>query len=136
MLLVLLGMIAMGLLALLGSWAVASWQEHQADAQYGYPRTWQTDEVVGHMDSLSHPTHFLFLNLHGKVFIVELPGGDPAHARIYSGPTVFGPDSGKVPVTGTFTDVNGDGKVDMEVHIQDQTIIFLNDGTQFKAQQP
>jgi len=31
--------------------------------------------------------------------------------------------------------VNGDGKVDMIVHIGDKQIIYLNDGTQFKPQQ-
>jgi len=29
--------------------------------------------------------------------------------------------------------VNGDGKPDLLLHVQDQTIVFLNDGTQFKT---
>ena len=32
-------------------------------------------------------------------------------------------------------DVNGDGKVDMIVHVGDQKIVYLNDSTQFKPQQ-
>lgn len=40
------------------------------------------------------------------------------------------------PVTATFQDVNGDGRVDILIHIQDQTIIYLNDGTGFKSQSP
>lgn len=129
------GMVAALVLFLLGSWAIGAWQAHQIDAQYGYPRTWQTDAVVGHNDSPAHPSHFIFLNLHAHVVIIEIPGGDISHARIYSGPTVFGPDSDKVPITGSFEDVNGDGRLDLVVHIQGQDFVYLNDGTEFKAQQ-
>jgi hypothetical protein len=119
------------------SWTLISnwWTNHQLDATYGFPRTWQTDAVVGHSDSADHPSHFIFLNLSGHVIIIELPGGDVSHAKIYSGPTIFTNDAASVPVTGEFKDVNGDGKIDMIVHIQDQRIIYLNDGTQFKSQQ-
>ena len=41
----------------------------------------------------------------------------------------------QTPVTLEFYDVNGDGKVDMIVHVGDQKIVYLNDGTQFKPQQ-
>ncbi len=129
------GMLVMLALFLLGSWLVTWWTNHQLDSTYGYPRTWQTDEVVGHADSTSHPSHFLFENLKGHIIMIELPGGDVQHARIYSGPTLFSDNADTVPVTGEFKDVNGDGKVDMLLHIQDQTIVYLNDGTQFKPQQ-
>lgn len=129
------GMLAALVLFLAGNWAVGAWQAHQIDAQYGYPRTWQTDAVVGHNDSSAHPSHFIFLNLHAHVVIIEFPGGDISHTRIYSGPTVFGPDGDKVPITGSFEDVNEDGKPDLIVHIQGQTIVYLNNGTEFKTQQ-
>jgi hypothetical protein len=32
--------------------------------------------------------------------------------------------------------VNGDGKPDMIVHIQDQRVVFINTGTEFRPQQP
>ena len=38
-----------------------------------------------------------------------------------------------VPVTLTFQDVNGDGRLDMLVHIEDQIIVFLNNSTKFVA---
>ncbi len=129
-----LSMIVLLLLWWLLSWASAWWAEHQLDATYGMPRTYQVDEVVGHADSTDHPTHFIFLNLDGHVLIIELPGGDSSHARIYSGPQIFADNPASVPVTGEFKDVNGDGKVDMIVHIGEQRIIYLNDGTQFKPQ--
>ena len=116
------------------SWVTAWWTNHQLDVTYGFPRTYQTDQIVGHRDSTDHPSHFIFLNLNGHVIVTEFPGGDITHAKIYSGPQIFADNAPSVPVTGEFKDVNGDGKIDMIVHIQDQRIIYLNDGTQFKPQ--
>ena len=128
------GMIVMLLLWVSLSWVTTWWTNHQLDATYGYPRTFQTDAVVGHNDSPDHRSHFLFLNLSGHVLIIEIPGGDASKSRIYSGPTLFSDNADQVPITGEFKDVNGDGKIDMIVHIADKTIIYLNDGTQFKPQ--
>jgi hypothetical protein len=133
---IIVGMLLMALLAFvlssLGSW----WQVHQDDATYGRPRTFQMDAVVGHNDSAANPSHFIFLNLNRHVEIIELPGGDGTHAHIYIGPTLFGDGQDLTPITGEFRDVNGDGKPDMIVHIQDQRLVFINDGTQFRPQQP
>jgi hypothetical protein len=112
---------------MLGNW----WNNHV----YGNPLTYQTDQVVGHSDSTDHPTHFIAINLNSRVTIIEIPGGDPSHARIYSGPTLYSDNGDSIPVTLEFKDVNGDGKVDMIVHIGDKQIIYLNDGTQFKPPQ-
>ena len=76
-----LGMIAMVMFFFVGNWAVSAFQAHQIDATYGYPRTWQADAVVGHSDSPERPSHFIFLNLHGHVVIIEIPGGDVSHTR-------------------------------------------------------
>lgn len=130
-----LGMLLMIGLWVGGSYAINWWNNHQLDSTYGMPRTFQTDQVVGHADSTDHPTHFIAVNLHAKIIIIEIPGGDSTHARIYSGPTLFSDNGDSIPVTLEFNDVNGDGKVDMIVHLGDQKIIFLNDGSQFKPQQ-
>ncbi len=131
---VIVGMLLMAALFVMlnsfGSW----WQVHQDDVTYGRPRTYQVDAVVGHNDSPSNPSHFMFLNLNRHVVIIELPGGDTAHARIYNGPTLFGDGQNLTPVTAEFRDVNGDGRPDMIVHIQDQRLVFINDGTQFVPQ--
>jgi len=136
MIAVVVGMLLMAALFLmmstLGSW----WQVHQDDVTYGRPRTFQADAVVGHNDSVTNPSHFIFLNLNRHVEIIELPGGDTTHARIYNGPTLFGNGQDLTPVTAVFKDVNGDGKIDMVVQIQDQRLVFINDGTQFVPQQP
>jgi hypothetical protein len=133
---VVVGMLLMAALFLmlntLGSW----WQIHQDDVTYGRPRTYQVDAVVGHNDSATNPSHFIFLNLNRHVEIIEFPGGDSTHARIYTGPTLFGNGQDLTPVTGVFKDVNGDGKIDMVVQIQDQRLVYINDGTQFVPLQP
>jgi hypothetical protein len=129
-----IGMIAMLALwiglQMLSNW----WSEHQVDTTYGYPRTYQVDEVVGHGDSTNHPTHFIFLNLKGRVVIIELPGGNIVHARIYNGPAIIGDSPDLIPVTADFQDINGDGKVDMLVKVGSQQFTYLNDGSQFKPQ--
>ena len=55
-------------LTLLGNW----WQAKQLDWQYGNPRTFKTDQFVGHGDSLDHPNHFVALNIDGTIEVVEL----------------------------------------------------------------
>jgi hypothetical protein len=129
-----IGMVVMIALWLLVQLVSIWWTNEQLNATYQYPRTYQADEVVGHGDSTDHPTHFIFENLHGQILIIELPGGDYTHARIYKGPTLLSDNADQIPVTAEFKDVNGDGKVDIILHIQDQRIVFLNTGTGFKAQ--
>ncbi len=133
---VVVGMFVMAVLVLGFSTVSAWWQVHLNDSQYGRPRTFQMDAVVGHQDSASNPTHFIFINLNRHVEIIELPGGDSAHARIYAGPILYGDGQDLTPITGEIRDVNGDGKPDLIVHIQDQQIVFINDGTQFRPLQP
>lgn len=106
------------------------WTNHQLDTTYEYPRVFQADAVVYPGDTEQHPSHYLFLNLNGTVEIIELPHGQTDHARSYKGPTIFSDNADQVPVTGEFRVVNG--KIEMLVHIQNQTIIFVNDGTEFK----
>jgi hypothetical protein len=114
--------------------AASSWWTIQLDDwHYGRPRTYQTDAVVGHHDSQISPTHFIAMNLHGHVEIIEIQGGDPAHTIIYVGPDLLGPGSDLAPVTLNFVDVKRDGKPEMQVLVLGETITFLNDGTKFVA---
>jgi hypothetical protein len=130
------GMLATLLVFVGVQWVITSIQAQNIDAHYGYPRTWQTDAVVGHKDSPAHPSHFIFENLKGHILVIELPGGDLARSIIYGGPTLYSANADQIPVTGSFADVNGDGRPDMELHINGQTIIFLNNGTKFVAPSP
>ena len=133
-------LVGVGMLAMVALWVVGmallTWGSTQLDDwHYGRPRTFQIDARVGHDDAVT-PSHFIAMNLNRHVLIIELPGGDPSKARIYSGPTLFGDGQDLTPVKLSFKDVNGDGKPDMLVHIQDQTVVFLNDGTQFRPLKP
>jgi hypothetical protein len=112
------------------------WQGVEENLQYGMPRTYQVDAVVGHNDSPSNPSHFIAINLHRHIEIIEFPGGDATKARVYIGPTLLGPNQDLTPVTLTFKDVNGDGKPDMIVNVQDAHIVFINDGTEFRPARP
>ncbi len=115
----------------LGAAALAWGTNEYNNIVYGYPRTFQTDAVVGHNhDSPSNPSHFIAINLHGQIVIIELPAGDPTKSIDYVlSNQLTGPGSDLYPVTLTF--VKRDGKVDMLVHIEGQTITFLNTGTKF-----
>lgn len=130
--------IGLGMFVMLLGWiafnALANWWiVTQNDWTYGRPRTYQVDHVVGHHDNAAHPSHFLAQNLNRRVFVIEFPGGDPSKALTYLGPTLLGDGQDLTPVTLTFEDRNGDGKPDLNMHIADQVIVFLNDGTKFTS---
>jgi hypothetical protein len=130
------GMTAMLLLWLMVSAAVNWVQVTLDDIHYGYPRTFQTDAWVGHNEQTGVPSHFLAINLHSHIEVIEIAGGDPAHTRIYSGPQLYGPGSDLSPVTLHFLDVNGDHKLDMIVSFQDTHLVYVNDQGGFRPMQP
>jgi len=131
-----LGMIVMFFLWV-GISYVSAWGKTTIDDwQYSRPRTYQTDRAVGHSDSATNPTHFIAVNLNRHIIVIELPGGDSSKARIYNITTLFGNGQELTPVTLSFKDVNNDGLLDMEVHIQEQTIVFINENGQFRPLKP
>lgn len=127
-----LGAVAALILIMLFNALFSWWQGVMDNIHYGYPRTSQLDAVVGHNDSPTNETHFIFLNLHGHVEIIEIPGGDASHARIFTGPTLIGAGQDLIPVTGEIRSENG--RLDLIVHIQDQQIVYINDGSTFHQQ--
>jgi hypothetical protein len=129
MLIMIMGWIAFNALA---NW----WQVTQDDLHYGRPRTFQTDAVVGHNDSTSHPSHFIALNLNRRIQIIEFPGGDSTKAKIYLGPVLIGQGQDLAVVTLSFKDVNGDGRPDMIINVQDSHFVFINDGGAFRPARP
>ena len=126
------GMLAMTALVA-GVSSVGSWWQHvQDDWTYGHPRTYQTDAVVGHNhDSSSHPSHFLAVNLKGRIEVFELPAGDTTKVRVFLGPTILGEGADQVVVTISFTDVNHDGTPDLVIHYGDSAEILYNKGGTF-----
>jgi len=132
---ILIGICMLGILVLWTLLTVGlNWWNNTMDyLHYGYPRTFQIDAVVGQNDSALNPSHFLAINLHGRIEIIEFPGGDGSHSRIFLGPQLYGTDADKAPVTLKFVDVNGDQKPDMLVFFQSSWVLFINDQGTFRA---
>lgn len=109
------------------------------DLQYGRPRTFQTEAVVGHNnDSDFAKSHFIALNLNGQIEIIELPAGDGSKAVSYVGPNIV---NSNIPIRVKFVDVNDDQKPDMVIEIEDgsnHVIVMMNTGQKFdpKAKVP
>ena len=128
--------VSIALFIMVAGWVVFTslatwWTNTQEQWQYGYPRTAHYDVAVGHNDSPTQPSHFIALNLKGQVEIIEFPGGDAAHAQIYTGLSVIGQNASLIPVTLSFQDMNGDGTLDMIVTVGNTHYLFLNKKGQF-----
>ncbi len=108
--------------------ALSSWYAVTTDDwRYGRPRTFQIDEVVGHNhDGPAKPSHFIALNLNGRIEVIEFPAGDGSKAKIYSGPQLYGTGNTLVPVWISFQDEHGGGKSTMLVHFQDTVLVYDN----------
>jgi hypothetical protein len=100
---------------------------------YGFPRTYQVDENVGHGTPKNPLSHFIFLNNKGEIEVIEISGDpDDLHPHLYVVTRVTGDMAASYPVTASFVDVNGDGKVDIEITVNNTLFLLYNDGTEFK----
>jgi hypothetical protein len=127
-----LGMILMLVLWTLLTLVVSWWNTTWDDLHYGRPRTFQVDAVVGQNDSAANPSHFIALNLNGRIEVIEFPGGDASKARIYIGPQLYGNGQDLIPVTLSFVDVAGKHHPDMILHFQETRIVYVNDQGGFR----
>jgi hypothetical protein len=131
-----LGMLVMLVLWTLLTLAVNWWNTTWDDLHYGCPRTFQTDAVVGQNDSSSNPSHFIALNLNGRIEVIDFPGGDASKARIYIGPQLYGNGDNLIPVTLSFADVNGNHHPAMILHFQDTRLVYINENGGFRPANP
>jgi hypothetical protein len=109
-------------------------------------RTTQIDAVVGDNDSAASPTHFIALNLHGTIDIVEFPSGDVTHAKVYPGPHLLWSNADRAVVTLEVKNVNGDQRPDVVIHVWGDTdllfhqttanFVLHNNGSGFSAMSP
>lgn len=121
-----IGMLFALVLGLLAHFAYAWINLTLDDLHYGRPRTFQVDAFVGH-ETTGIPSHFIALNLHGHIEVIEFPGGDGTHAKIFLGPQLYGNDADLVPVTLTFVDRRHDHHPDMLVVFAGSQIVFHNE---------
>lgn len=125
-----LGMICALLLAYIGQLGYSWGSTTLDDIRYGRPRTTQVDRFVGH-ELNNTPTHFTAMNLKGQIYIMELPGGDPAHTRLLTGPHLAGPGIDLAPVSLTFS---GDPHhPDLIVEVSTVQVRFHNTGQSYEA---
>ena len=127
-----LGMCLMLLLILAGQSFVGWAQLTLNDWQYGRPRTFQTDAFVG-QEQADQPSHFLAINNHGQVEIIDLPGNDPAHARLFLGPHLTGTNADLTPATLRFLDPNHTHHPDMLIQCGTISVLFRNQQGTFQA---
>lgn len=99
---------------------------------YGDAHTSYLEARVGHQEK-EHPTQFLATNVHGRIVVIEIAGGDPQKARIYTITEISGTDRKSASVTLKVTDINNDGKPDLLVSVENQPLAhtLYNDGKQF-----
>jgi hypothetical protein len=130
-----LGMLLM-LFIVVGGYVLLGWvQTSWDDLHYGRPRTFQMDAFVGH-EMGTVPSHFIALNLQGQIDIIELPGGDATHARMYVGPRIYGPGADLVPVTLRFVASAQPDHPDMIVLFQNTQFVFHNVAGTFRPASP
>ena len=127
------GMLFAVVLVLVGQLLVAWISMSLDDIHYGRPRTYQVDAVVGQGDSAAHPSHFIALNLNGQTEVIDFPGGDASHAKVYLGPHLYGQNANLVPVTVQFVDSRHDHHPDMDVLVQGERVVFTNTEGSFRA---
>jgi len=65
------------IMVMVGGWWLLTtvstwWTNWQDDLHYGNPRTFQVDQFVGQGDSPTFPDHFMAVNIHGRVVVVQL----------------------------------------------------------------
>jgi hypothetical protein len=75
---------------------------------------------------MGQPSHFIAMNLRGHIEVIEFPGGDAAHARIFIGPQLYGPGSDLLPVKVQFVATHNLHTPDMELLFQNTTLVFHN----------
>ena len=128
------GVLIMAVLLYLAQTRVVPWFVNVRDGmEFGYPRTSHADCVVGHSDSPTNPTHFVAVNLHRRVLVVEFAGGNPGRATVYTGPFV---DSDLTPITVSCLDENEDGKLDLVVDVGGTPVVYFNTGRTFVEGHP
>ncbi|MBA2678593.1 MAG: hypothetical protein H0U76_09420 [Ktedonobacteraceae bacterium] len=130
-----LGMCLMLVLIVVGQWFIGWTQMTLDDWRYGRPRTFQADVYVG-QEATRLPSHFLALNNHGQVEIIEFPGNDPSRARIFLGPHLYGANAELMPVTLRFLDSQHTHHPNMLVACGTTSALFLNRGGTFQLDKP
>ena len=125
------------LLLWVGATQLMAWGTNEYNAiVYGSPRTFQIDAVVGQGDNAQHESHFLAINLHGVVTILDFPAGDPSHVRELASFSVPGPNADQAVAILRFIDFAQNGRPAMLITIDGIQSLLVNDGKTFRQPTP
>ncbi|HEU5379073.1 MAG TPA: hypothetical protein VFV38_26920 [Ktedonobacteraceae bacterium] len=131
------GCLLLTVLLWIGMTQVLAWGTGVLDLmRYGNPRTFQMDAVVGQGDSPQHPSHFVAINLHGQIVILDFPAGDPSRAREFEVSSLLGQNADQVVVTLRFLDLNHDGKPEMIIDVGEAQVFLVNANGTFRPPGP
>ena len=109
---------------------VANWLQVEHDnLQYGYPRTTQAEQDVGH----GGVSHFIVVNLRGHIFITEVVSDHPEKSRLYTGPVLSGTGSDLAVATVSFQDPHNNGSLDMVLTVANTTYAYPNGPNGFQV---
>jgi hypothetical protein len=125
-----IGMLCALVLVIVGQWCVQNFIQLDNTLRYGNPRTFQTDAFVGN-EPAHTPSHFIALNLQGNIEVIELPGGDSAHAVRYQITRLNGPGAAQAPVTLHFVASTNPKYPDMVVNVQNTQLYLRNNNGVF-----
>jgi hypothetical protein len=117
--------------------AIRKWND---DRVYGYPRTLHARASVGHGTRDQPYSDFVGENVQGNIYVVEIgeAGTTPTLVHAYYIIRLTGEGNDLTSITAiTFSDLNGDGRQDMLVTLENgSTFVMYNTGTSFSQQDP
>jgi hypothetical protein len=126
--------VGLALIVMIVGWFVFSlvadwWTNTTEDWKYGNPRTYQTDQFVGQGDSPDHPDHFIVVNTHGQVIVIQLNPQHPELNHIYGITTASDP---KTPVSLLFRPTGSTWAMYVVVgDTNPYTVEYVSNGKQF-----
>ncbi len=83
-----------------------------------------------------HPSHFIAINLHSQIVILDFPAGDPSRAREFEVSSLLGQNADQVVVTLHFLDINHTGKPDMIIDAGEAQAFLVNANGTFRPPTP
>jgi hypothetical protein len=122
------------------AYAAPAIQNYSYTQNYGNPpRIYKVKANTGHGTKTNPESQYIGINNGGEIEVVELPTGTPTASeqpQLYDIAHLTGQEAANTPITDiSFADINGDGKVDMEVEINNTLYVLYNTGKVFKPQQ-
>ena len=117
--------------------AYTRWNDNRI---YGYPRTLHARANVGHGTREQPYSDFIAENVKGKIYVVEIGEGNTTLALVHAYYIIrlTGEGNDLISITQiTFSDMNGDGRPDMLVTLENgSTFVLYNTGNSFSQQDP